>query len=312
MKSTKDNDYQIVAMHTRLMCEQAPKKIEARWNDYDGLHSQYMPQNILHIMMYIHPAVMLTSTPLDRDPACAAAHPLIKDDYCLTLELGCKRNLHFTGRKDVLHTLHKMFINPSIGTNRPQATTVVLLGIGGVGKTQCARQYAYTHGSQYTSINWINATNLETTYASFHELARRLVRHYATRNKASIPPFIKLAQHLGIPGLIDGNGQISFIHETRKAVVEAVKEWYSSENNQGWLLIFDNVDDLESFDIGEFFPTAAANSSILITTRRRECTRFGEELELDVMQKLESIELLQRSCKRKHPFTGQGERRIII
>lgn len=45
MKSTEDNDYQIVAMHTQLMCEEAPKKIEARWNDYDGLHSQFMPKN---------------------------------------------------------------------------------------------------------------------------------------------------------------------------------------------------------------------------------------------------------------------------
>ena len=91
-------------------------------------------------------------------------------------------------------------------------------------------------------------------------------------------------------------------------MVEAVKGWYSLEKNKGWLVIFDNVDDLESFDVGEFFPTAAANGNILITTRRRECTRFGVELELDVMQKLESIELLQRSCKREQEFTGQGRR----
>ena len=242
---------------------------------------------------------MLTSTPLD----C-----LIQDDYCLALQLGCKQNIHFTGREEVLQSLHERFINPSIGTNRPQATTIVLLGIGGVGKTQCARHYAYTYGSEYTSISWINATSLEMTYASFHELARRLVRHYATKNKASTPPYTNLAQHLGMPGLIDVNRQISFNHETRSPVVEAVKGWYSSEKNKGWLLIFDNADDLESFDVGQFFPTAAANGSILITSRRRECTRFGEELELYVMQKLESIELLQRSCKRKRAFTSQGRK----
>lgn len=42
MTSSQDNDYQIIAMQTQLMCEEAPKKIEARWNDYDGLHSQFM------------------------------------------------------------------------------------------------------------------------------------------------------------------------------------------------------------------------------------------------------------------------------
>ena len=139
---------------------------------------------------------MLISTPLDRDPSCATARSLIQDDYCLAIQLGCRQNMHFTGREDVLQSLHERFINPSIGTNRPQATTVVLLGIGGVGKTQCARHYAYTYGSQYTSISWINATSLETTYASFHELARRLVRHYATKNKASNPPIRTLLNTL--------------------------------------------------------------------------------------------------------------------
>ena len=43
MKSSEDNDYQIIAMQTQLMCEEAPKKIGARWNAYDGLHSQFMP-----------------------------------------------------------------------------------------------------------------------------------------------------------------------------------------------------------------------------------------------------------------------------
>ena len=46
MKSSRDNDYQIIAMQTQLMCEEAPRKIEARWNDYDGLHSQFLPLSI--------------------------------------------------------------------------------------------------------------------------------------------------------------------------------------------------------------------------------------------------------------------------
>lgn len=38
VKSAKDNDYQIVAMHIRLMCEEAPQKIEDRWSEYDRLN----------------------------------------------------------------------------------------------------------------------------------------------------------------------------------------------------------------------------------------------------------------------------------
>lgn len=252
---------------------------------------------------------MLTFTSSDRESARTLARSSIQDDYRLALQLGYKPNSLFTGREEMLKSLHLLLTISSMETNGPVATTVVLLGIGGVGKTQLARQYAYTYCAHHTSISWINGTSLETTYTSFHELARRLVRHYAARNKALIPPYTNLAQHLGMPGLIDGDGQIIVSYKTRGVVVEAVKDWFSSPNNTGWLVIFDNVDDLDSFNIGEFFPTAAVNGKILITTRRRECTRFGEELELDVMQKLESIELLQRSCKRKQAFTGQGKRK---
>lgn len=241
---------------------------------------------------------------LDRELPRISGRPVIENDYNLTLQLGYKPNSQFTGRAKALESLHRLLTNSNV-EKRLQATTVVVLGIGGVGKTQCVRQYAYRYCSQYTSISWINGTSLETTYAGFHELARRLIRHYSTVNKASIPPYTNLAQHLGIPGLIDGDGEVSFNHKTRSSVVEAVKNWFSAANNNRWLVIFDNVDDLESFDIGDFLPTAAENGKILMTSRRRECSRFGEELELDVMEKLESIELLQCSCKRT--FTAQGK-----
>ena len=64
------------------------------------------------------------------------------------------------------------------------------------------------------------------------------------------------------------------------------------------------ADDLDSFSIGSFFPTAAANSKMLVNTRRHECTRFGEELELDVMQKHEGIGLLSAAARvSKHKQT---------
>ena len=249
----------------------------------------------------------LTSTNSDHESAHTIARSVIEDNYCLALQLKYKPNSLFIGREEMLDSLHRLLKDTSPETSTVPAAIVVLLGIGGVGKTHFARQYSYKFCSGYTSISWINGTSLETTYAGFHDLARRLVRHYGASNKALIPPYTNLAQHLGMPGLIDGDGQIAFNPKTRSLVVEAVKDWFSSPKNMGWLLIFDNVDDLDSFNIGDFFPTAAANGKMLITTRRRECTRFGEELELDVMQKHEGIELLQRSCKRKQAFTGQGK-----
>lgn len=230
----------------------------------------------------------------------------IEDDYRLVLQLGYRQNPHFTGREVILNALHIALTTSMAGVGRESPTAVVLLGIGGVGKTQLARQYAYRYSSNHTSISWINGMSIETIYASFLELAQRIIPHYVSRNKAAIPPFSNLAQHLGMHNLIDIDGQIIFTHKTRQPIVEAIKTWFSLHGNNGWLMIFDNVDDLDSFSIGDFFPATAENGRILITTRRRECTRFGDELELDVLEERESINLLQRSCQYKQPFKDKG------
>lgn len=231
----------------------------------------------------------------------------IKDDYRLPLQLGYKQNSHFTGRERILTSLHEALTSSRMESEDESPAAVVLLGTGGVGKTQLARQYAYKHSSDHTSIAWINSMSVGTIYASFLELARRIIPHYASRNRALVPPYNNLAQHLGMPNLINADGQVNFTHETRHIVVEAVKGWFSLPGNTGWLIIFDNVDDLDSVSIGDFFPTAAENGRILITTRRRECTRFGNELELDVLEECESIKLLQRSCQHKQCFQEEGK-----
>ena len=43
MKSAKDNDYQTIAMHVKLMCEAATQKIEDRWNKCDGVYGEFPP-----------------------------------------------------------------------------------------------------------------------------------------------------------------------------------------------------------------------------------------------------------------------------
>ncbi|XMA16751.1 hypothetical protein WAI453_009542 [Rhynchosporium graminicola] len=102
--------------------------------------------------------------------------------------------------------------------------------------------------------------------------------------------------------LLGIGGVVTFDHHTRHSVVEALMGWFSLPRNTGWLMIFDNVDDLESVNVGDFFPTVAKTGRILITTRRRECTRFDVELELDMRDEDESIRLLQHSCQHKQLF----------
>jgi hypothetical protein len=170
--------------------------------------------------------LIVDSILVDTELSTTMSNLRLEDDYHLPLHLGYKPNPHFTGREEILRMLNEVLTKSADGADAEPCAAVVLLGIGGVGKTQLARQYAYKYFSNHTSISWINSMSVETVYASFLELARRIVPHYAARNQSSIPPYTNLAQHLSMPGLIDGDGQILFNHNTRGPVVEAVKGWF--------------------------------------------------------------------------------------
>jgi hypothetical protein len=104
------------------------------------------------------------------------------------------QNYAFTGRQDDLAKIHTIF------TTKPMPACidpicVVLQGIGGVGKTQTALQYAYQHLVDYDAIFWVRS---ETD----HELARTY---------ASIAKKLKL-------------GNVEAVGDTGRAV-ELARDW---------------------------------------------------------------------------------------
>jgi Cdc6-like AAA superfamily ATPase len=233
----------------------------------------------------------------------------ITDDYHLVLQLGYNQNSQFTGRETQLSKLHDLLMNTGTyrETHGGATTAVVVIGTGGVGKTQLARQYVYQHQTSYTSVHWINGTSEDTTYDSFRTLACRLIEHYSAHNRAAVPPYTNLAQHLGLFGLVGGDGDLTSDRKSRDTVVKAVKNWFAGAQNSGWLMVFDNVDDLESFNIRKYLPAAVVDGKILLTSRRRDCGSLGKAFELDVLSEQESLELLKRSCQFDETLTTEGE-----
>jgi hypothetical protein len=114
-------------------------------------------------------------------------------------------------------------------------------------------------------------------------------------------------------GLVDGDGQIYLNQKSVDLIVDAIKGWLSRRGNDHWLMVLDNVDDLESFRISDFFPAnitgkiilttrhdeKVAAGKVILTTRRSDAARFGEDMRLDVMEEDESIELLFKCCRIK-------------
>src|SRR5262249_49117429 len=76
------------------------------------------------------------------------------------------RNKFFTGREEVLNQLHKNFNSGE----RTQA----LNGLGGIGKTQTAVEYAYRHRQDYGVVLWASANTRERLVADYGKMAGML------------------------------------------------------------------------------------------------------------------------------------------
>lgn len=77
----------------------------------------------------------------------------------------------FHGRADVVEAIEQA-LQPSLGA--PDLRSMVLYGIGGVGKTQIALRYASLHRSSYEEILWVRAENAQAIAKSFDSIARHL------------------------------------------------------------------------------------------------------------------------------------------
>src|SRR5579872_1383410 len=81
------------------------------------------------------------------------------------------RNPFFTGREPLLALLHKRLSTARTAKLiQPQA----IYGLGGIGKTQTAAEYAFRYGDEYTYVCWIYAANRESFVADYVTLAEHL------------------------------------------------------------------------------------------------------------------------------------------
>ena len=146
----------------------------------------------------------------------------------LLLNLPFDRNPFFTGRKAELQELHqRLYQNQSAAIGQKSAVS----GLGGIGKTQLAVEYAYRHHETYSYVLWARADSVESLNASYTELAALL-------------------------GLAEKDAQ------EQEIIIQAVKRWLQRE--QGWLLILDNADTLGL--LPDFLPPTV-RGHLLITTR---------------------------------------------
>src|SRR3712207_4235601 len=159
------------------------------------------------------------------------------------------RNPRFTGRDGMLTELRRR-LRAGEGTLVVQA----LYGLGGVGKTQLAIEYAHRFAADYDLVWWIDA---EQPVLIPDQLAA-------------------LAARLDLPA--------------GPTVADTAERLLIELRDRGrWLLIFDNAE--RPADIADFRPGGAGH--VLITSRCPGWGALGGRLEVDVLTRPETIALLR-------------------
>ena len=174
----------------------------------------------------------------------------------------------FKGREAMLGNLNQRFGSVPESVATPVAARV-LNGLGGVGKTRLALEYAWKRAREYTAMLFVTADSPESLQ----------------RNLAALcgPSILNLPEQ----GEMDQDTQ-------RNAVVAWLRQ------HPGWLLILDNIDSEEAATAAEALLPHLTGGHALLTTRLGNWSGSMAALPLDVLSPEAAVDFLLARTADKH------------
>jgi MinD-like ATPase involved in chromosome partitioning or flagellar assembly/tetratricopeptide (TPR) repeat protein len=178
------------------------------------------------------------------------------------------RNVNFTGRDGDLRELREELRSRRVAVVLP----LTIQGLGGVGKTQVAMEYAHRFKADYDIIWWLNCGQPQYIDASLADLGKQMRDVFG----ASVPEEGGVAE-----------------------IAEQVLQLLSNPGDQRWLLVYDNAEEIE--DIKHLLPSGGGH--VLITSREERWADLGKTLKINVFRREESISHLRRRV----PAIAEGD-----
>ena len=170
----------------------------------------------------------------------------------------------FTGRNRQLADLASALDNRRAAAITTLSGRATIFGLGGVGKTSIATEYAHRNRKKYKGVWWCAAATRNGLLSSLAELAAR------------IDPTSK---------------RLSTLQAAKNAVD------YAGSSRGSWLLIYDNVTKPD--DVIDLLP--AGSSRVLITSRFTDWNVWATEIEVDVWDQISAIAFLETRVGRTDP-----------
>ncbi len=152
-------------------------------------------------------------------------------------------------------------------------------GMGGVGKTRAAIEYAWKHADDYRALLFISADTPEALHRNLAALCGPLVLNLPEQNEKEQAP-----------------------------QVEAALRWLKL--HPGWFLIIDNVDTDEAAEETKALLAKLATGHVLITSRISDWTGHIKSLDLDVLSEAASIAFLDERTEKRRPKKDDDHEKV--
>ncbi|RII05523.1 hypothetical protein CUC08_Gglean010202 [Alternaria sp. MG1] len=190
---------------------------------------------------------------------------------------------HFVDRPSEIAEIERALLPRHLQNGRRRIH--VLRGLGGMGKTQLAVEFARRHHHRFSSVFWLDGRSEDILKRSIASCAGRIPlgqipetsRQYAADASADID-----------------------------AVVKDVMDWLARPDNTAWLLIFDNVDreyttqgsDPDAYDVRRYF-SRTDHGSVLVTTRLARLEQLGDSQQLGKVSTEQGQAILENWYRKK-------------
>lgn len=147
---------------------------------------------------------------------------------------------------------------------------LILEDPGGIDKTQLALSFTNQHKDDYTFIFWLNASSETTLKESYLSIA-------------------KLIFDIRDLEILEEEQNMTYVHR-----------WLSDQNNEKWLLLFDNYDESKSYEIKQYY-SSISHETIIVTTRLPDrVTEKDVRIQIQSLSKIEEgLEILRIRSKRE-------------
>jgi hypothetical protein len=188
---------------------------------------------------------------------------------------------HFVARDAEMQELERVVLDISDVERRRKVS--VVHGLGGIGKTQLAVEFARKHHHRFSAVIWLDGSSETSLKQSFVNMVQRL-------------PHDELKA--------DGAAQLSDATVEAEVAVRECHRWLSMPSNSRWLMIIDNVDrdhrdqgDAQAYNVQAYFPDAD-HGSMLITSRLAGLQRLGTGVKVGTVAGEQARAILENNAGR--------------